>query len=108
MGSSFLGSSFGGVRVINPVICAIVATPDITRTNIIVLFITASLALFLLNVVAVTIVHISTIDELYKLTLIAILGLILPNVINGIMKGGEKSEDSISDRVEKTIDKIVE
>lgn len=67
-----------------------------------------NLALFLLNVVAVTIVHISPIDELYKLTLIAILGLILPNVINGIIKGGEKSEDSISDRVEKTIDKIVD
>ena len=67
-----------------------------------------NLALFLLNVVAVVIVHLAPFDELYKLTLIAIIGLILPNIISGIMKGGEKSEDSISNGVEKSIDKLID
>ena len=67
-----------------------------------------NLALFLLNVVAVVIVHLTPFDELYKLTSIAIIGLILPNIISGIMKGGEKSEDSISKGVEKSIDKLID
>jgi hypothetical protein len=67
-----------------------------------------NLALFLLNVVAVVIVHLTPFDELYKLTLIAIIGLILPNIVSGVMKGGEKSEESISHGVEKTINKIID
>lgn len=67
-----------------------------------------NLALFLLNVVAVVIVHLTPLDELYKLTAIAVLGLVLPNIVNGIIKGGEKSEESISHGVEKSIEKIMD
>lgn len=67
-----------------------------------------NLALFLLNVVAVTIVHLTPFQELYKLTAIAIIGLILPNIVSGVMAGGEKAETPISKAVEKGVDKLID
>lgn len=64
------------------------------------------LALFLVGTAIVLIVHKLNIQDIYKLSIVMVAGLLLPNIINTIIKAGEKSEDKASDNLSDKIDKF--
>lgn len=66
------------------------------------------LALFLIGTAIVVIVHKLNIQDIYKLSIVMVSGLLLPNVVNAIIRAGEKSEDHAADNISKKIDKLTD
>ena len=66
------------------------------------------IALFLVGTAIVIIVHKINIQDIYKLSIVMVSGLLLPNIINAIISGGDKSEKNASDKISKHIDKLMD
>lgn len=66
------------------------------------------LALLFCGTAIVLIVHKINMDDIYKLSIVMVAGLLLPNVINAVIKAGEKSEDKAADNISKQIDKLTD
>jgi len=64
------------------------------------------LALFLVGTAIVLIVHKLNIQDIYKLSIVMVAGLLLPNIINAIIKAGDSSEDKAAKNLEDKIDKF--
>lgn len=63
-------------------------------------------ALFLVGTAIVLIVHNINIQDIYKLSIVMVSGLLLPNIINAIIKAGDSSEDKAAKNLEDKIDKF--
>jgi len=63
-------------------------------------------ALFLVGTSIVLIVHKLKIEDIYKLSIVMVAGLLLPNIINAIIRGGDKGEDKAAKNIEDNIDKF--
>jgi len=66
------------------------------------------LALLFFGTAIVVIVHKINIDDIYKLSIVMVSGLLLPNIVNAIISGGDKSEKKASDKISKNIDKLLD
>lgn len=66
------------------------------------------LALFLIGAGIVVIVNKLNIQSIYKLSIVMVAGLLLPNVVNAIIRAGEKSEDTAANNISKKIDKLTD
>jgi len=63
------------------------------------------LALLFFGTAIVVIVHKIAIDDIYKLSIVMVSGLLLPNIINSVIRGGDKGEDSAAKNISDKIDK---
>ena len=64
------------------------------------------IALFLVGTAIVLIVHKLNIQDIYKLSIVMVSGLLLPNLINAIIRGGDKGEQKAADNIADNIDKL--
>jgi len=62
-------------------------------------------ALFLVGTSIVLIVHQLKIQDIYKLSIVMVSGLLLPNIINAVIKGGERGEEKAAKNISDKIDK---
>lgn len=62
-------------------------------------------ALFLIGTAIVLIVNKMPIGDMYKLSIVMVSGLLLPNIVNSIMRGGDKGEEKAAKNIEDKIDK---
>lgn len=63
-------------------------------------------ALFLVGTSIVLIVHQLKIQDIYKLSIVMVSGLLLPNIINAVIRGGDGAESKAAKNIEKNIDKF--
>lgn len=63
------------------------------------------LALLLFGTGIVVIMHNLKIDDIWKLSIVMVAGLLLPNIISAIISGGENSEKSVSKSISDKIKK---
>lgn len=63
------------------------------------------LSLFLIGMGIVFIVNKINIQDIYKLSIVMVSGLLLPNIVNAIIRGGDKGEDKAAKNIEDNIDK---
>lgn len=64
------------------------------------------IALFLVGTAIVLIVHKIKMDDIYKLSIVMVAGLLLPNIINAIIRGGNRGEDKAAKNIEDKIDSL--
>jgi hypothetical protein len=64
------------------------------------------IALFLVGTSIVLIVHQLKIQDIYKLSIVMVSGLLLPNIINAVIRGGDGAESKAAKNIEKNIDKF--
>ena len=62
-------------------------------------------ALFLVGTSIVLIVHQLNIQDIYKLSIVMVSGLLLPNIINAVIRGGDGAEAKAAKNIEDKIDK---
>ena len=62
-----------------------------------------NLAIFLCSVLGVTIIHLTEFTELTKLCAASIVTLLIPNIVGAIIKGGDKSEEPLSEKISEAI-----
>ncbi len=60
-----------------------------------------NLALFLCGGVVIFVVHLLKIEEIYKLSIVMVISLILPNIINAVMNKGDKIAKNLTDKLDK-------
>ncbi len=65
-----------------------------------------NLALFLCGTVLVLIIHNIKMDEIYKLSIVMVSSLLLHNIVNAILKGGDKGENKAAKNIENKIDSL--
>lgn len=63
-------------------------------------------ALFLVGTSIVLIVHQLSIQDIYKLSIVMVSGLLLPNIINAVIRGGDKGEEKAAKNIEDKIDQL--
>ena len=66
------------------------------------------IALVLFGVGIVVIVDRIKIDSLYKLSIVMVCGLLLPNIVSAIIRSGNKSEDKATKKISKKINDILD
>lgn len=64
------------------------------------------LCLFLFGFAIVFILHLTKMDAIYQTSISLVAGLLLPNIINAIIKGGDKGEDKAAKNIEDKIDSL--
>lgn len=64
------------------------------------------IALFLVGTSIVLIVHQLKIQDIYKLSIVMVSGLLLPNIINAVIRGGDKGEEKAAENISDKIDKL--
>ncbi len=64
------------------------------------------IALFLVGTSIVLIVHQIKMQDIYKLSIVMVSGLLLPNIINAVIRGGDKGEDRAAKNIEDKIDQL--
>jgi len=62
------------------------------------------ICLFLFGFAIVFILHLTKIDTIYQTSISLVAGLLLPNIINAIIRGGDKGEDKAAKNIEDKID----
>jgi len=65
-------------------------------------------ALLFFGAAIVLIVNKLAIDDIYKLSIVMVSGLLLPNIVNAIISGGDKSEKKAADNISKKLDKLTD
>ena len=63
------------------------------------------LALLFFGTAIVIIVHKLSIADIYKLSIVMVSGLLLPNIVNAIIRSGDSSEEPVSNTISKKIKK---
>lgn len=64
-------------------------------------------ALSLFGIGIVLIVHNMKIDDIYKLSIVMVAGLWLPNIVRSLGKAGDSSEEKASKKISDKIDKFL-
>lgn len=64
------------------------------------------IALFLVGTSIVLIVHRINMQDIYKLSVVMVSGLLLPNIINSVIRGGDKGEQKASENIADKIDRL--
>lgn len=65
------------------------------------------IALALFGIGIVLLVNKINMDSLYKLTIVMIAGLWLPNIVRALVKAGDSSESKAAKKIEDKIDKYL-
>jgi len=65
------------------------------------------LALCLFGLGIVAIINELDIPEIYKLTIAIVSGVWLPNLVQALIKAGNKSEESAANKISKKVDNIL-
>lgn len=73
----------------------------------IVFTIKQTIALTLFGIGIVFIVDRIDIDSVYKLSIVMVSGLLLPNIVSVLISTGQNNEKKISKKIEKKIDKYL-
>lgn len=65
------------------------------------------LALFLFGLGIVAIINEFNMPQIYKLTIAIVSGVWLPNLVQALIKAGNKSEESAANKISKKVDNIL-
>ncbi len=64
------------------------------------------IVLLLMGFAIVFILSLTEMDVIYQTSISLVAGLLLPNVVNTVIKAGEKSEEKASDNISNQVDKF--
>lgn len=65
-------------------------------------------ALYAFGIGIVAIVNQLSLQTVYKLSIVMVAGLILPNIIRAFIKSGNSSEDTVSKKISKKIKDLID